>query len=171
MEWARIWWTVGLAGLCVLAALLAWLGWRHRAARQSGFPPIPAPPADLGVPLAAVTGVYVSTVTTARWQDRIVVHGAGRRARATVELHPSGVLVDRVAEEPIWIPRDGFHGVREEPGVAGKVIGVERGILLLTWRWGETLVDSGVRCDDDDAQVAFVRSVEALLTPQPGATS
>jgi hypothetical protein len=171
VEWARFWWTVGLASLCVVVALLGWLGWRRRAARQSGFPPIPEPPADLGDQLAAVTGVYVSTVTTGRWQDRIVAHGAGRRAKATVELRAAGVLIDRVAEEPIWIPRNAFQGVREEPGVAGKVIGVERGILLLTWRWGDALVDSGVRCDDDDAQVAFVRSVEALLTPQPGATS
>jgi hypothetical protein len=171
VDWARLWLTIGLAVLCVVVAALCWIGWRHRAARQAAFPPLPAVPDELDPPLRTAAGVYVSTVTADSWQNRIVVQGAGRPSRAVVSLHRDGVLVDRVAEGAIWIPRSVLTGVRQAPGVAGKVMGLPNGILLLSWYWGDSLVETGLRCDDDDMQAAFLDAAAALLSAQPGALS
>ncbi len=75
------------------------------AARQSDLPNLTEPPAtaspDLIEPL---TGLYVSTTVSGRWQDRIVAHGLGRRAKAVVHLREDGLLIDRIGDEPVFIP-------------------------------------------------------------------
>ena len=67
---------VGLVALCALAGYGLYVGWRHRAARQSGLAALPVAPADLGPDLVEpVTGLYISTTTAGNWQDRIVAAG------------------------------------------------------------------------------------------------
>ena len=148
----RILLTVGIVVVCLLSFAALWVGWRHRLARQGSalsIPGLPAVPEDLGPDLSTpLSGLYVSSTPAGKWQDRLVVHGLGRRARVTVHRHRAGVLLDRVGEEPIFIPADSLDGVRTAPGIAGKVMGMEQGILVLTWRLGGIEVDSGIRADD-----------------------
>jgi hypothetical protein len=172
VDWPRLWLTLAMVALCVVFAGLLLLGWRNRARRQSEFGAPPAEPADPGADLAApLTGVYVSTTKSGQWQNRIVVHSVGRRAAATVELHAAGVLIDRIAETPLWIPRSALVAVGTAPGVAGKVMALPDGILVLTWRWDGVTVDSGFRADDPDAQADWIHAATALLSPQSGATA
>lgn len=172
MDWPRFWLTLAMVALCGVFGALLYLGWRRRGNRQAGFPALPAVPAVLGEPLAPpLTGIYVSTTASGRWQERIVVRTVGRRAKATLELHAGGILVDRVAESPLWIPQADLLAVGTTPGVAGKVMGLADGILLITWRWGDTDVDTGLRTDDPDAQVDWIAATERLLRTTPGATS
>jgi hypothetical protein len=167
VDWPRLWLTLAIVVLCVVFAALLRLGWRHRATRQSGFAALPAAPVLPGDQLAQpLTGVYVSTTNTGQWQDRIVVHGIGRRAKATARLYESGVMIDRAAEDPIWIPRDALLSVSTAPGVAGKVMGLADGILLITWTWSGKGVDSGFRADDPIAQAAWIDAAATLLTAQ-----
>ena len=45
------------------------VGWRHRAARQSGLGPLPEPAAELGSPIiVAEPGLYVGTTSARSWQ-------------------------------------------------------------------------------------------------------
>jgi hypothetical protein len=171
MDWPRLLLTLALVAVCVVAIGLLRVGWKHRATRQSGFAAPPAAPVVPGDQLAEpLTGIYVSTTNSGQWQDRIVVHGMGRRAKATARLYETGVLIDRVGEDPIWIPVAALKSVSTAPGVAGKVMGLADGILLITWTWTDKAVDSGFRADDPTAQAAWIDTATTLLAEQPGAT-
>lgn len=160
--------TVALVLVCVLAAAGLWWGWRNRLRRQTetlGVPGLAAVPADLGVDLAEpLAGLYVSTTVSGHWQDRLLVNDLGRRARADVFLTERGVLIDRVGEESIFIPAADLVGVGTAPGIAGKVMGMPDGILVLTWNLGAVAVDTGVRADDLAQQDDWIAAAQQLTT-------
>lgn len=165
MDWPRIFWTVG-AGLFVLAMFgLVYLGWRRRARRQTDIPAPAAAPTALSADLAPpLDGTYVSTTRSGAWQDRVVVHGLGRRARARLHVTAEGILFDRVGEEPIWLPADSVTLVATAPGIAGKVMGMSDGILVVSWRLGTRLLDSGFQAHDLDSQQAWIDAARSIIT-------
>lgn len=164
----RLLWVLGLIALCVLGGYAMYAGWRHRAARQSGLVPLPAAPADLGPDLAdPVTGLYISTTTAGDWQDRIVAHGLGRRAAGALRLSAEGVSVERDGESDIFIPVGAIVAVGTTPGVAGKVMGMAHGVLLVRWTLGDATVESGFRADDDRSQAQFIDAARELLAARP----
>lgn len=171
----RTLWTLGVIAVIVLAGLLVLRGWRTRAASQAQLPALPAVPDGLdwggATPLltSPLTGVYVSTTRAGSWQDRIVAHGLGRRATASLLLHHAGVVIDRVGEDPIFLPTGDITAVSTAPGIAGKVMALPDGILLITWRLGDTLLDTGFRTDDPDAQREWIDAATARLVERPGA--
>ncbi len=154
-------------GLILVIALSAWgllVGWRHRAQRQSGVADLPPAPVDLGDELIEpLTGLYVSSTPTGSWQDRIVAHGLGRRAAATLHLSPLGVLIERVGESEIFVPVDDLVAVGTAPGIAGKVMGMPDGILVITWRLGDLSIDSGLRLDDLQDQADWIAAATRLI--------
>lgn len=166
----RVLLTIGVVAVCLLAFAAIRVGWRHRLARQDStlsVPELPAVPVDLGVDLVTpLVGLYVSSTPAGEWQDRLVVHGLGRRARVTAHRHRAGVLLDRTGEEPIFIPADRLDGISTAPGIAGKVMGMAQGILVLTWRLGGIEVDSGIRADDLTVQQEWL---DAAGPTGPGA--
>lgn len=163
--------TILLVLVILLAAYGLLVGWRSRAARQADFPELPVPPVDpagLGDELTApISGLYVSTTAAGRWQDRIVARGLGRRAAATVHLHPSGILIDRVGESALFLPAAAVEAVGTAPGIAGKVMGMPDGILVLTWRLAGTRLDSGLRISDLEAQAQWLTAAERLFPGRP----
>lgn len=155
---------LGLVLVCVLAGYGLRTGWRHRAARQAGLPELPDATQAVGDVLTpALTGLYVSTTTAGNWQDRIVARGLGFRADATVLLTPEGVLIDRNGADPIFVPVQDLLEVTTAPGIAGKVMGQPDGILIVRWRLGDTVLDSGIRADDRDAQAEFLDAARKLI--------
>jgi len=155
---------LGLVLVCVLAGYGLRAGWRHRAARQAGLPELPDATQAVGdVLIPALTGLYVSTTTAGNWQDRIVARGLGFRADATVLLTPEGVLIDRNGADPIFVPVQDLLEVTTAPGIAGKVMGQPDGILIVRWRLGDTVLDSGIRADDRDAQTEFLDAARKLI--------
>jgi len=157
--------TIGLILIVLLSAYGLSVGWKHRAKRQSDLPPLPVAPADLGVELTEpLSGLYVSTTPAGSWQDRIVAHGLGRRAAATVHLTSTGVLIDRVGESEIFIPVGDLVAVGTAPGIAGKVMAMPDGILLVTWDLGSIRVASGLRLDDLQAQADWIVVAEQLIS-------
>ena len=160
----RVLLTLGLVLLVLLIFGGLWWGWRNRARRQGDIPALPAVPTVTGTQLTApLEGVYVSTTRAGSWQDRVVVHGLGRRAKATLHLADDGVLVDRVGEDPIFLPAAAITAVGTAPGIAGKVMGMPAGLLVLTWRNGDALLDSGFRSDDPDDQDDWLAAAQAAF--------
>ncbi len=158
--------TVLLVLIVLLAAWGLLVGWRHRAQRQADLPELPVVPVDTGLDLAQpLTGLYVSTTKAGSWQDRVVARGLGRRAAATVRLTGAGVLIDRVGETPIFIPLDNLEAVGTAPGIAGKVMAMPDGILVLTWSLGGTRLDSGLRIEDLAAQADWIERAARLIPP------
>ncbi len=164
--------TLMLVAIVLLAAYGLLVGWRHRAARQSDVAVLPAVPGspgdDLTEPLA---GLYVSTTRAGSWQDRIVAHGLGRRAAATLRLTAAGVLIDRVGETEIFIPIGDVQAVGTAPGIAGKVMAMPDGILVITWSLGGTSVDSGLRMEDLQAQAEWIAIVRQRIPGPPAPDS
>ncbi|WP_434612253.1 hypothetical protein [Arthrobacter sp. A5] len=134
---------VAVALVLVIFALL-WLGWRHRLQRQAGMAPLPVVPQQLSAALASAEGQYVVTTTEGDWLDRLAVHGLGVRGNAVLAVHPEGILISRSGAPDVFIPKDTYHSVRTESGMAGKF--VERdGLIVLSWRLGGHSVDTGFR--------------------------
>ncbi|QNK80853.1 transporter [Nakamurella sp. PAMC28650] len=156
--------TVGLILVILLAAWGLRVGWKHRAQRQADIADLPPAPVDLGAELTEpLSGLYVSSTPTGSWQDRIVAHGLGRRAAATLHLSPLGVLIERVGESEIFIPVDDLVAVGTAPGIAGKVMGMPDGILVITWRLGGSSIDSGLRLEDLEDQAEWIAAAKRLL--------
>ena len=142
-------------------------GWQHRAARQHDVPVPAAPPTDLP-PADAVPGLYVATTTAGDLLDRIVVHGLGNRGRADLYVRTEGVLLDRVGEPSVWIPRESLRDVRLGTGQAQKAFEAG-GLILVRWELGAREVETGFRADDPQAHLATAEALYALLTT-PGGT-
>jgi hypothetical protein len=160
----RFWLTLAVLAVCVLAGYGLLVGWRHRAQRQAGLPELPSVPEDFGPALATpLTGLYVSTTTAGNWQDRIVARGLGRRANATAELTADGVLIDRIDDDAIFLPAGSLTAVGTAPGIAGKVMGLPNGVLIVSWRLGDVELDSGFRADDPQLQADWIAAAGALI--------
>ena len=160
----RFWLTLAVLAVCVLAGYGLLVGWRHRAQRQAGLPELPSVPEDFGPALATpLTGLYVCTTTAGNWQDRIVARGLGRRANATAELTADGVLIDRIDDDAIFLPAGSLTAVGTAPGIAGKVMGLPNGVLIVSWRLGDVELDSGFRADDPQLQADWIAAAGALI--------
>lgn len=156
-----------VVAVVVLVILAMRRGWNGRAERQSDIPAPPAAPAALDpCLLGPVQGLYVASTTAGDWLDRIVVHDLGVVSRAEIEVGPQGVLVRREGARQLFIPREALLEARPERGIAGKVY--ERGgVLILTWRLGGRLVDTGLRADTADEQAAIISAVRDLVAETP----
>lgn len=163
--------TLLFLGIAAYFAYSMLRGWRRRAARQAAvLAPFPRVPADLSGRRAAellpkATGVYVGTTTAGNWQDRIAVGDIGHRARGTLRLCAAGLQVERVGAGPLWIPAASLCGARVAMGLAGKVM-PGPGLLVVTWRLGTHLLDTGFRADDKDVYPGWVEVLRSLC-PDP----
>lgn len=144
------------AVLVVVITLLIQLmlrGWRRRAERQAvALGTLPAVPDTVGAPIVAPTrGLYVGCTLSPSWNDRITVGDLGYHTKAVLTRYPEGIMVQRSAARPIWIPQDAIVAVRTERGIAGKAVPVKnnRGVLAIRWTLPSgTEIDTGFRADD-----------------------
>ena len=79
-----------------------------------------------------------------------------------------GVLIHRVGEADLWIPRADLRAVRLGSGQAQKAFEAG-GLILITWQLGDREVDTGFRADDPDQHIATASALSALV-PTAGAT-
>ncbi|WP_328458509.1 MULTISPECIES: PH-like domain-containing protein [unclassified Amycolatopsis] len=146
----RLWLVLAIVAFFLLCLWGMYLGWRRKARSQSvRVPPFERIPGDPGEVLLESTGVYIATTIAGEWQNRVVTRGAGLRSGAVWRLYESGVAVERGGAPDFWIPRDAVTGVRQDSKIAGKVMGTDA-LLVLTWRAGETELDTGFRGDELD---------------------
>lgn len=150
-------------GVLIAALFGMRLGWRHRAARQHELEALPEPAAELGAAIIeGESGLYVGTTSARSWQDRIVVHGLGRRAAATATLFPVGLVIDRIGDKAIYIPAASIIEGRLAPALAGKVVGA-RGLLVVRWRLGDWVLDTGFRADDERHYPDWLQAIAGLV--------
>ncbi|MEP6561523.1 MAG: transporter [Nakamurella sp.] len=158
-----------LVGLCLLAGFGIYHGWRRRALSQATLPQLAAEPTDLGPDLVEpVTGLYISTTTAGDWQDRIVAQGLGRRAAGAVRLSAEGVCIERDGESDVFLPTADLLEVTTAPGIAGKVVGMANGVLVIRWLLGPNKLESGFRANDTAHQSAFIAAANTLIANSRG---
>ncbi len=163
----RVLWLAGLLLFVCLVYWLMWRAWRRRAERQADLPELPALPGTPGEPLAELSGRYYASTTAGEWLERIVARDLGTRSLAELTLTPQGVEVRRPAATDFLIPADSLRGARLDQGIAGKVV-PEGGLLVITWRHGDRLIDSGFRAGHPAEHAAWVAAVENLCTTTEG---
>jgi hypothetical protein len=139
-------------------------GWRAREARQADLPELPAAPAEV-LAEPGVAGQYVATTTSGDLLDRIVAHGLGHRGRAELRAGEQGVLIQRIGEVDLWIPRADLRAVRLGSGQAQKAFEAG-GVILISWQLGNRMVDTGFRADDPELHITTAEALSALV-PTP----
>ncbi len=150
---------IALVILGVFALMLH--GWASRRRRQAGLArPVPAPE-TLGTASLVVDGWYVATTVADQPLERIAVHGLGFRARATVSVHPEGIVLIVRGQHPIVLEPAALRGAGRATWTIDRV--VERdGLVLVGWMLGDSPVDSYLRLPDPAEASAFVAAVLAL---------
>jgi hypothetical protein len=151
---------VACIAFVLLVLALMRLGWRNRARRQDALLPGLAPvPAELGtLHLGPHEGLYVGSSFAASWQDRVVYRELGNRAAARISWYDAGLLVDRDGAAPVFVPAGDVTDARLAAGLAGKVVGAG-GLLVLRWRCGDQLIDTGFRADDKRTYPQWVETI------------
>jgi len=136
-----------LMGLGFLALML--FGWARRRRRQQDVAELPATPAGLGAE-PGHHGKYVATTAAGDPYDRIAARGLGFRGFATASVHDEGLLIERVGERALWIPRAQLLGVGRATWTIDRVV-EENGLHLIRWRLGERELDTYLRIDEPAA--------------------
>ena len=145
MTGAPTWVPVALLfGLVVAAYVLMWRGWRRRARKHVLPPLVEAPPvSELPAPKLQSGARYFGTTVSGDWLDRVVARGLGARSSCRLSLSDEGLDVIRLAGS-FRIPADALVAARQDRGIAGKVV-PPHGLLVVTWRHGDLVLDSGFR--------------------------
>jgi hypothetical protein len=153
-----------LITLAILLAIFAlmWWGWRGRLRRQAGVADLPAVPDDAAPAVLSVAGQYVTTTSAGDWLDRIAVHGMGIRTNAVLELRDTGVLLLRKGAPDIYIAAGALEEVTTQAGMAGKFVEAD-GLVVITWRLGGKLVDTGFRTTEATAKKPLLQALKALV--------
>ncbi|MDX3754858.1 hypothetical protein ABT088_45450 [Streptomyces mirabilis] len=162
-DWAaRIGWLVGLV---LFVALVYWLmreGWKWRGTLQSDLPELPAAPEDPGPAKLSMSGRYHGSTTAGQWLDRIVAHGLGTRSRVELTLTDAGLDVVRPGATDFFIPAEALREALLGKGIAGKVLS-EGGLLVITWAYGDKLIDSGFRSDRAAEHIEWVDTLNNMI--------
>ena len=77
-------------------------------------------------------------------------------------MSDSGVLFSRVGAPDVYIAAPALRGVRLESGMAGKFV-ESGGLVVVTWKHGERLMDTGFRPRAADDRDGLVEAVESLV--------
>lgn len=145
-----------------------WVGWLRRGTRTAALvPEMPAvvPAAELGSALCEpVEAAYVSTTSAGSWLDRVVAHGLGARSAAVASVHPEGMLIARRGAPDVFIAAGALRGVRRADGIAGKVVGGGR-LVVIRWEHGSASLETGVLPRHTADRERLVAAVTALSGP------
>jgi hypothetical protein len=174
-DWSGYLLWVGIFAVLILGLyFLMWRAWQKRARRQADLPAPAEAPAEPGTPLLPeLAGRYFGSTVAGQWLNRIVAHGLGTRSAADLTLTEKGLRVDRPAAAGFFIPAGDLVEARFEKAMAGKVL-PEGGLLVVTWKLGDTQLDSGFRSDHAAEHDAWVDAVNRLVAgdvPTPNGTN
>ena len=150
-----------LVGFAVILGLIA-LGWATRRRRQKDIPETEPLPADPGALRAEFEGFYVSTTLDGQPLNRVAVRGLGFRARATIAVTDSGVIL-ALPGNTVFIPRATIREVTRSNYTIDRVV-EPGGLVLLAWTLGDTRLDSYLRVENTAGLVA---ELESLLAAGP----
>ena len=151
-----------LCALVVFLALIA-LGWRNRKKRQSSIAAPQGAPAALGLVLGEFAGFYVATTLAADRLNRVAVHGLGFRARTTVVVAETGIVVPIAGQAPFFIPKADITGAQRATWTIDRVVETD-GLTMIAWNLGDTGVESYFRAENSEAFLAAATTLAPLTT-------
>lgn len=146
----------------VLVALGVW-AWLRRTRRDGALAaPIGEAPADAAV-VAAFDGFYVATTRRDEPLERLAIRGLGFRSRAAVTVTDAGVALDLTGQPRMFVPLTAIDGVDRATVAIDRVV-EPGGLVRLSWRLGDTAVDTYLRAQDAGSR-ALAEAVAGILPP------
>lgn len=140
--------TIIIVGLIVLALAGMLLGWRALVRKNAGLIAPDLVPDNVGDMIAVDNGLYVATTLAEQPLERVAAHGLGFRSRSTVTITNNGITVARTGSSPFFIGSDSLLSVQRATWAIDKAV-EPGGLMVITWRLGETALDSYFRMDGD----------------------
>ncbi len=166
----KLWPTLLILALLVLAFLGMWLGWRRRARRDSGLT-VPTALAAPGPTRLAVQALHVASTYHDRPLDRVVVPGLAFRARALLTVSDGGVTLSAPGESGVAVAASAIVGIGAATWTIDRA--VERdGLVLLAWRVGPAdapVIDTYLRLTDPAQRARLVDDVRRIVGGAGGA--
>jgi hypothetical protein len=151
-----------LAALVLFLALIA-LGWRSRKRRQRDIVAPQRPPAALGVIVGEFPGFYVATTIANDRLNRVAVHGLGFRAKSTVVVAETGIVVPIAGQKDIFIPKGDITEAARATWTIDRVVETD-GLTMIAWTLGETAVESYFRAENSEAFLAAAQTLAPVTT-------
>lgn len=165
--------TTIVIAVIVLALFGMIAGWRGRRARQATLPHPLAVPSELGAELFHADVLYVATTLAGEPLNRVAVQGLGFRARASVTVTETGVILALDGEPDAFIPREHLRSIERATFTIDRVV-ESGGLVAIAWTLGDTEVDSYLRAaealDPTDLIAALTSLVSDLPAPTKGTT-
>jgi len=124
--------------------------WSLGRGRRQGraLPEVPEPPSPPVTPgtttFGPVAGRYLASTSAGQWLDRISAHGLGVASRADLLVRSDGILITRDEGSALYLPAECLRKVRLDRSLGGNVYEVD-GVVVITWRNGARLLDTGFR--------------------------
>ncbi len=154
------------AFVVVVVGIAVWAmrrGWLARVGRQGDVAELPPVPADgAAALLGPLSGRYFSTTSADDWLDRMAVHGLGVRSSVELSVRADGVLLERAGAPDVFVPANDMVEARLDRAIAGGAYEAG-GLVVLRWRLGARLVDTGIRLADPDRHPEVVAAATALV--------
>jgi hypothetical protein len=148
---------------CLLFAALAIRAWKSRAARQTSLFLSPLEKlTSKGQPVAIADAFYVATTFANNFLERIAAHGLGARGFSQIQVFAEGVLVSRIGERDLAIVRDDLISVSYSQVAIDKAVESD-GLMVLSWRAGETMLATHLRIKDLSSRSLIFRTLSDLV--------
>ena len=174
-DWlARVLLTAAVIAAVIACLMLMRLGWVRRGRRQAGVAALPefrvVPESTDPRDVTNVEARYLGANREGDWLDRVVAHGMGvpSPARITVRVSSAGasrgVWITRHGAPDIFVVSHDVVGVRHDRAAAGRAYG-DGGVLLITWRHGDDLIDLGLRVREAECAERVRAAVSSVITP------
>lgn len=158
--------TTIVIAVILLALIGMYFGWRGRTKRQKTLAlPLPVPPST-GTELFVGEALYVATTIANDPLNRVTVKGLGFRARATVTVTVSGVILSLNGERESFIPLADLLAVERATWTIDRVVEAG-GLVLLAWSLGGAPVDTYLRVEGSVGPDALIDSLVSLLATKP----
>lgn len=91
-----------------------------------------------------VAARFAGTTTAGNWLDRITNQELGTPRGVDLQIFDQGIFITDDTNFQLWIAKSQISKVATGQGIAGDVV-EKSGMLIFTWRLGDTHLDTGVR--------------------------
>ncbi len=150
----RIALTIGVVAFVAFMFILMRRGWLRKISTQSTIVPPHVVPADYEV-TTEIEGRYLASTLASDWLNRIAVYGLGLPSRGAIRIGSTGLVLSRTGSDDIYIPQADVIRIRADRAIAGRAFEKD-GIAVITWKLGDTFIDSGFRADTTEQHIELL---------------
>ncbi|MFC4244591.1 hypothetical protein ACFOYW_14550 [Gryllotalpicola reticulitermitis] len=159
-EWAS---TTLIVVVTLLIFVGMWAGWRARVRRDAALVPPHDTPDGLGEPVVSAPALYVATTRHGQPLERLAIRGLGFRAQGMLAVYGSGVAISLDGNADVWLQASVIVSAEPAQVAIDKVV-EKGGLLTLSWRVNDEVVDSYFRVFEPEKSGALYDAIDAITS-------